>query len=83
MIGMAAVITKPILPYVVVVGNPARILKLNEIGLERRGFEKSEIDLVKKHLTGILKGNKFSESFIIEKIVAFLDKNPAALIELR
>lgn len=83
MVGMGAVITKPILPFMVVVGNPARILKLNKIGLERRGFEKKEIDLVKEHLNNVLKGNSSITNSIVEKITDFLNRYSEALIKLR
>jgi len=83
MIGMGAVITKPILPFMVAIGSPARILKINKIGLARRGFEKKDIDLVNEHLKDVLSGNNSSANSLIEKMVVFLDKYPNALIELR
>jgi len=83
MIGMGTVITKPIPPFMVVIGNPARLLKLNIIGLERRGFDKSEIDLIEENLLNVLKDNNPSSNLLIQKMVAFLKKNSDVLVQFK
>jgi len=83
MIGMGAIITKVILPFMVAVGNPARLLKLNVIGLERRGFDKAEIDYANKILYDVLKGNNSSSNLIIETMAAFLNEYPDALTQFK
>lgn len=46
-IGGASAVSKDIPPYVMAVGNRARVLGLNLIGLRRRGFSKGDIDEIK------------------------------------
>lgn len=47
-IGGASAVSKDILPYVMAVGNRARLYGLNAVGLRRKGFSRSEIDEIKK-----------------------------------
>ena len=44
----AAMINKDILPYLMVVGNDAKTCGLNKIGLERRGFSKETISMLRE-----------------------------------
>lgn len=61
MIGMQAANTKDIPPFVTVVGAPSKILKVNRVGAERRGFENKTIKEAEDNLSDILNG-KYSNS---------------------
>lgn len=81
MIGLQAAVTKPIPPFCVVVGVPARILKLNEVGLQRRGFDNSTIDEAKVSLNSALHLSYKGENPILKKISAFILKYPESLVK--
>lgn len=83
MIGMGAIITKAILPFMVAAGNPARLHKLNAIGLERRGFGEDEISVANKNLQDVFSDNNPSLNFITEKMIAFFKKYPDALVRFK
>lgn len=64
MIGMGSVITKDILPFVTVLGNPLRINRINSRGMQRYGFTEEELDEVKnQYLQSIKDKNTFSDTF--------------------
>ncbi len=46
--GMGSAITKDVLPYITVTGNPARARSINTEGLSRRGFDKDAIRRLKQ-----------------------------------
>jgi len=83
MVGMSTVITKAIPPFMVVAGNPSRLLKLNVIGLERRAFDTTAIDLLNANLVDVLKGNVPATNVLIKKILDFLGRYEAALVEFK
>lgn len=47
-IGGCSAVAMDVPPYVIAVGNRARFLKVNNIGLTRNGFSKETIDIIKK-----------------------------------
>jgi len=47
-IGGASAITHDVPPYVMAVGNRAKLYGLNKVGLRRHGFSREEIDALKK-----------------------------------
>lgn len=47
-IGGASAVSKDIPPYVMAVGNRARIYGLNSVGLKRKGFTKNDMDEIKR-----------------------------------
>lgn len=47
MVGMGSVVTKDILPFLKVAGNPARYMNANIIGMKRGGFSGQEIEEIK------------------------------------
>lgn len=51
MIGVGAVIIRHVLPGVTSAGNPGRFLGVNKIGLERHGFDQSDIEQFTEILT--------------------------------
>ena len=52
MIGMSAVITKDVPPFVKAAGNPARIMSINDVGMQRNGFTPAQIASVRAYLNG-------------------------------
>jgi UDP-N-acetylglucosamine acyltransferase len=79
MIGLQAAVTKHVPPFCTVTGVPAKILKLNRIGLERRGFTSEILDEVEQNFKAIMIGEYTSENEIVIKIKTFLDKYPESL----
>ncbi|MBI3753013.1 MAG: acyl-ACP--UDP-N-acetylglucosamine O-acyltransferase [Deltaproteobacteria bacterium] len=55
MIGGASAITHDVPPYVIAVGNRAKLYGLNKVGLKRQGFSREEIDGLKKAYTILFK----------------------------
>lgn len=71
MVGMGSVITKDILPFLTVIGSPAKsINKINEWGMKRYGITMEEIDFV----NSIFWQNKYSKNNLIaqENILSIL-----------
>ena len=81
MIGLQAAVTKPIPPFCIVTGVPARILKLNEVGLQRRGFDSAVIEEAKASLKSALNSSYNGENAILQKISAFILKYPESLVK--
>lgn len=52
MIGMSAVITKDVPPFVKAAGNPARIMSVNDVGMQRNGFTPAQIASVRAYFNG-------------------------------
>lgn len=46
MVGMGAVVQRNVPPFATVIGNPARVISVNRVGLERRGWSSEIIELV-------------------------------------
>ena len=83
MIGMQSVIRKDILPYVTVVGNPARILRFNRRAVEYLAYEEnllSEMDMFFSNLS-----YRFMESDnpMINEVNEFLLQHPDALVQVK
>jgi UDP-N-acetylglucosamine acyltransferase len=74
MLGMGTVVTKDILPFTTVVGNPGRILGINETGLARHRFDADLISKIKAaYERGGLPANIDAE---IDRLLQhFLDRN--------
>ena len=68
MLGVSAVVIRNVLPAVTAVGNPARYLGVNRIGLERNGFSPEDIEGFER-LLGASQGTQLDKS----------DLTPAAL----
>lgn len=79
MIGLQAAVTKHVPPFCTVTGVPAKILKLNRIGLERRGFNSEILDEVEQNFKAIMMGEYTSQNEIVIKIKAFLNQYPESL----
>ena len=79
MVGLQAGVTRPVPPYCIVTGTPARIFKLNKVGLERRGFSVEHIEEAIAGLNAVLAGGQAGENPILQKIADFLVKYPESL----
>lgn len=80
MLGMNSTITKHIPPYCTIVGSPARILGLNNRGLERIGANEKLVDELDYyfHYTIRARENKSSNP-LIQEIHEFYTRHPQAL----
>ncbi len=79
MVGLQAAVIKHVPPFCTVTGIPAKILKLNRTGLERRGFTVEVLDEVEQNFKDIIMGHYMSKNEIVITIGAFLEKYPEAL----
>ncbi len=75
MIGMGSVVTRPIPPFYKVAGNPAMVLGINRIGMERAGFTEREIGDIEK----MVKPKQIWNGGLIapaKMILEFKERNP-------
>ena len=83
MVGMQSVVTKDILPFSLVAGNPARILRLNRIGAERAGIEEKHIS----EMESLFHQGRFdqyeTDNPILKEINEFMENHPDSLLKLR
>lgn len=79
MIGLQAAVTKHVPPFCTITGVPAKILKLNRTGLERRGFNSEVLDEVDQNFKAIIMGEYVSENEIVVKIREFMTEYPQSL----
>lgn len=54
MVGMGSVVRKEVGAFMVTVGNPARTVGVNAIGLSRQGCDDGQITAIEEHLKGLL-----------------------------
>lgn len=52
MIGMGSAVRKPVAPFTIAVGNPARVTSVNRVGLSRRGCSDAVVDAFEEYLKG-------------------------------
>ncbi|MEP6647760.1 MAG: hypothetical protein ABJC12_11785 [Saprospiraceae bacterium] len=83
MVGMQAVVTKDILPYSLIAGNPARILRFNRLGAERGGMSEDEILEMEFLFKSGLKKLDGSINPALEEINEFLQEHPGSLMEMK
>jgi len=79
MIGLQAAVTRHVPPFCIITGVPAKILKLNRIGLERRGMTDKVLDEVEQNFKSIIMGEYNSENEIVVKIREFMSQYPQSL----
>lgn len=72
MVGMNAAINKHVPPFVIVAGSPCRILRVNKVGLTRRGFSEHDVDLLNERYAALLAGDTKPHNELEEKVVAFI-----------
>ena len=80
MVGMQSVITRDVLPFSMVAGNPARILRFNKKGVEHKGFESQWIDEVEKFYQKPIQTTADAVNPMIREINHFLLKYPESLV---
>jgi UDP-N-acetylglucosamine acyltransferase len=83
MIGMLAPVTRDILPYSTIAGNPARIIGFNKIGAERQGVEAVWMEGMNTFFEKELHVDADTKSPLIQAIMAFWQKHPDALVQWR
>jgi len=87
MVGGMSGLMQDAAPYTLANGYPARIVKMNRINLERRGFDKARIDAVERAFRIVFRDglqahdafakvrSELSDSPEAERMVAFLEKS--------
>jgi len=71
MVGMGAVVTKDVLPYATVFGNPAKIQNVNKVGMERAGLS---IELIRELGDALISGDKKAMSNLVgDKMADFVN----------
>ncbi len=83
MVGMQAVVTKDILPYSLIAGNPARIHRFNRLGAERGGMTEEQIVEMESLFKSGFQNVKESENPAMMEINEFLKEHPNSLFEMR
>jgi UDP-N-acetylglucosamine acyltransferase len=82
MVGMQSVITRDILPFSMVAGNPARIMRFNKKGVEHKGFDSKWLDEVENFYTKPIVSSA-SDNPMIKEIYLFLQKYPESLVSYK
>lgn len=92
--GLSGVI-QDVCPFAVVQGYPARVLRLNRVNLERRGFAPERIDTLERAFRVVFKSKaapkeilerlraEFSGSADVEHIASFLEKSQRGFARMR
>ncbi len=80
MIGMQTPVTRNILPFAKVVGNPSRILGFNSIAAERLGIDQKWITEMEKIFSKDVVVNDDSDNPLMQKVSAFLQHHPGSLV---
>jgi UDP-N-acetylglucosamine acyltransferase len=80
MIGMQTPVTRNVLPYAKVVGNPARILGFNAIAAERLGWDKKWMNEMEKIFSKDVVLSDFHENPMMQQVSAFIKAHPGSLI---
>ncbi len=83
MIGMQSVISKHILPFALVGGNPARIFRFNRLGAERKGIDEKHISEMEAlfHTGKFISYESGNPAWL--EITAFLKDHPESLLKLK
>jgi len=72
MVGMNAAINKHVPPFVIVAGSPCRILRVNKVGLTRRGYTDHDVNQLNLRYMALLEGDTKPHNELEEKVVAFI-----------
>jgi UDP-N-acetylglucosamine acyltransferase len=77
-IGGASAVSKDIPPYVMAVGNRARVYRLNAVGIRRQGFSKQEIEDIKRCYSIV-----FRSALTLQQSIAALEKEMPASVHAK
>ncbi len=80
MTGMQTPVTRNILPYAKVVGNPARILGFNRVAAEQKGVDEKWMKEMEKIFAKDVVLDDNSDNPLMHQINAFLSSHPGSLI---
>lgn len=83
MVGMQSVVTRDVLPYCTVAGNPARILGFNHKGAERCQAEPKWLAEMQTFFQEGIQHDWDSVNPIKKEVYAFLMKHPEALVKVK
>jgi UDP-N-acetylglucosamine acyltransferase len=95
MVGAYSAINQDVAPYVIVHGIPGRVVAMNRINLERRGFEKPRIQAVERAFRIIFRSGlrpreafsqvreELADSPEAEHMIAFLEKSERGFCRVR
>lgn len=75
MIGGGFRITQDLVPYALAAGYPLKVLGINKVGLERRGFPKDTLDALERAFRYLFRG-KLNTSQAVEKVKTEFDSLP-------
>ncbi|MCI0331419.1 MAG: acyl-ACP--UDP-N-acetylglucosamine O-acyltransferase [candidate division Zixibacteria bacterium] len=75
MVGGGFRITQDLVPYALAAGYPLKVLGINKVGLERRGFEKKTVAALERAFRHLFRG-KLNTSQALEKVRAESDSLP-------
>lgn len=75
MVGGGFKIAQDLVPFALAAGYPLRVIGVNKIGLERRGFQKETISVLKRAFRCLFR-SKLNTSQAVEKVKAELDSLP-------
>lgn len=81
MVGGGFRITQDLVPYALAAGYPLRVVGINKIGLERRGFQKETIAALEKAFRYLFRG-KLNTTQAVEKVRSEFDSLPEIRILL-
>ncbi len=83
MVGMNTAVNRHVPPFIVVAGTPARINRVNKVGLTRRGYTEHDIDLLNQRYAALLEGDTKPHNELEAKVSAFIEVHEKHLNKFR
>jgi len=83
MIGMQTPVTRDILPYATVAGNPARIIGFNRMGAERKETDITLLEEMDAFFKNEIKSDMVSQNHMIKAVITFLHQYPDSLFQIK
>ena len=83
MVGMQTVVARPVLPYSLVAGNPARIMRFNRLGAERKGLDEKHISEMESLFLNARFSGYDSANPLWQEIQTFIAQHPDSLTRLK
>ena len=83
MVGMGSVITKNVPPYLTIAGSPAKIMGINQRGMERAGLDTDKISNLQENLNMTLKlSGNYMENEYANNMANFIKNYDKVLTEM-